>query len=108
MPNQFIITLSLNLHFYNSLNNLNYSADKPATEQTSSTNTANNIPQAGIPGMGNLGGFPGLSGLGGIGGMGGMGGMSGMPNVDPNQLNDMMSNPMYANMMSQVNFIFKK
>lgn len=58
--------------------------------------------------MGNLGGFPGLSGLGG---MGGMGGMSGMPNVDPNQLSALMNNPMYMNMMSQVNFyqnIFSK
>ena len=49
--------------------------------------------------MGNLGAMPGMAGLGGMPGMGGMGGM---PNVDPNQLNAMMSNPMYMNMMSEV------
>ncbi len=58
----------------------------------------------GMPGMGGLGGMPGMSGLGGMPGMGNMGGM---PNIDPNQLNAMMSNPMYMNMMGEVIFLNK-
>ncbi len=44
----------------------------------------------------------GMSGMPNLGGLGGLGGMGGMPNVDPSQLNAMMSNPLYMNMMSDV------
>jgi len=60
-------------------------------------------PFAGMPpgfgGMGGMGGMPGMGGMGGMPGMPGMGGMGGgMPN--PDQMNQMMSNPMVQQMMS--------
>ena len=54
-----------------------------------------------MPGMG---GFN-MGSLAGMPGMPNLSGMPGMPNVDPNQLNAMMSNPMYTNMMGEVKIL---
>jgi hypothetical protein len=47
--------------------------------------------------MGGMGGFPGMGGMGGFPGMasgGGPSGMGGMPPINPQMMNEMMSNPM--------------
>lgn len=67
--------------------------DKSKTETTGTTqNTSNTSDPFSMFGQGGQGGMGGLGGLG----------QGGMGNVDPSQLNSMLSNPMYMNMMSEV------
>lgn len=83
------------------------STPSATAESTPSSNpTASTTPSAanpfGMPGMDPFG--MGLGGAGGFPGMGGMGGMGmgGMPNMDPNMMNSMMSNPMFMAQMQQM------
>ncbi len=80
------------------------SSDKKETTNTSNTSNTNNTTLPNNQTQNNLNQDPfsmyGNMGFGGMGGMGGMGGLGG--NMDMNQLNELMSNPMYQQAMDQV------
>lgn len=80
----------------------NNAAGAGATGAGAGAGAAQPNPFAGMGGMGGFGGMPGMGGMGGMGGMPGMGGMGGMGGGMPNpdQMNQMMNNPMVQQMLS--------
>lgn len=74
-----------------------------AEEKTTTTTTSNSVdPFAVFQAQPIEGGSSsGLSGLSGLGGMG-QSGLGGLGGIDPSQLNSMMSNPQYMNMMNEM------
>jgi ubiquilin len=74
---------------------------KDTKDTTGSTNTTSNTGQQSDP-FNMLGGNSG-GGFGNLGGLGGMGGLGGnLGGVDQSQINSMLGNPMYMNMVSEM------
>ncbi|KAJ2766599.1 hypothetical protein IWQ56_003661, partial [Coemansia nantahalensis] len=73
-------------------------------QQPSATGGAGGMPDMAslLSSMGGMGAMGGMGGMGGTGGMGGMSGMDFMPQMTPEMLEQMYSNPMVQQMMQQV------